>query len=449
MMKRNEHGFTLIELLASLAIGAAMLLGLTAMVDTSIKDVKAQQAAAYQAQVTDAAAKYISENYGALATAANTTVTTAIPMSTLVASGFLPNGFQATNAYGQTPCLLFRADTRTSGANTVYVLNALVVTEGSAAQRIPDGEISVVAANAGKGGGAITARTPNVARGAFGSWQIDGTTSPTLADFQSVSCSSNAAGQGSLASALFFDGPDQLLTEYLYRSAIPGRPELNQMNTPLRLGSAAVVAEGTACDTSAAALAADASNNLMYCDSGTGNWAPMTMWKAPMPSYAALTALTNPTVGEVRMISDLKRAFTYTGSGWTALAVDQDGNLRVPGKLDVGTIAATGEIKTATNLLADKNVMAGYDMIAANKVHGNEVVATQEVAAGALSLSDGLYGNTYLVAGSACHIGPFTAADGSTYYQWPVGTTIVDANGITMNCAGDHTFHYQNNQLAP
>ncbi|WP_292933271.1 shufflon system plasmid conjugative transfer pilus tip adhesin PilV [Noviherbaspirillum sp.] len=464
MMKRNEHGFTLIELLASLAIGAAMLIGLNAMVDTSIKDMKAQQAAAYQAQVTDAAAKYISENYGTLATAANTVVTTAVPMSTLVAGGFLPSSFlpsggQPTNAYGQTPCLLFRADTRTSGANTVYVLNALVVTEGSAAQRIQDGEISVVAANAGKGAGAITARTPNVAQGAFGSWQIDGTTSPTLADFQSASCSGNVAGQGSLASALFFDGPDQLLTEYLYRSAVPGRPELNTMNTPLQLGSAAIVTEGSSCNPSGAptppaALAADASNNLMYCDSATGNWAVLSLWKSPVPDYNSLPSTASR--DEVRMVSNLNRAFTYNGSSWVALAVDQIGNMKIPGNLDVGTIAATGNIATNSSVLAGLDVSANGNMKAAGNVRadktvsGNEVVADLGVYGHALTLTDGLSTNGTLNEGSPCHLGPFTNTDGKIFYQWPEGTTIVNKNGITMNCAvDDHRFHYQNYKIAP
>jgi hypothetical protein len=47
-------------------------------------------------------------------------------------------------------------------------------------------------------------------------------------------------------------------------------------------------------------------------------------------AFAALPATGN-SVGDVRMVTGLSRAFTWNGTGWVALAVDENGNLQVPG----------------------------------------------------------------------------------------------------------------------
>jgi hypothetical protein len=73
--------------------------------------------------------------------------------------------------------------------------------------------------------------------------------------YRGVACSGGTAAvlqgtlqdAGHLVSNLFYDGAGQLAADFLYRGAVPGRPELNRMNTPLRLGGAALVAAGDSC----------------------------------------------------------------------------------------------------------------------------------------------------------------------------------------------------------
>jgi hypothetical protein len=236
-------------------------------------------------------------------------------------------------------------------------------------------------------------------------------------------------------SSLFYDGPGQLSTDFLYRDEVPLRPELNTMNTPIRLAHKAVVSAGDACG-SVAAIAVDATRDLLKCDSD-GRWRHLTTWKNPVTSYATLPATDK--AGDVRMVLDKKRAFVYDGSGsWVALAVDQNGDFMVERNLDAGNNIAAGN-----DMRAGHNVTASHNITASNEVNG--VVG---VRGGWLQIVDYAEVESLTIkrarrAGDRCHI-PVAGSDGSTDYIWPVGSTVVDQNGITMNCYSDRTFRYQN-----
>jgi len=378
-MKSGTRGFALIELLGALALGSLMLAGLSVIIDNTLEDAKGQQAAHYQAQIVDAATKYIKANYSTLAVVANTTATATVSLTDLINASILPASFGPANAYGQTPCVLVRATSKVVSGQTVYMVNALIVTEGTAAQAIPDRLLHAVAAQSGVGGGAVSAQTPTVASGSYGGWTLDGSTSPTLANFLSARCSANTAGGGSLASALFYDGPGQLATDFLYRNAVTGHQELNQMNTPLKMSASAVVTENDACGANAA-IAVDAARNLMNCDV-SGVWKRVTTWKLPVASYndlpGVVTAATDQ-VGDVRMTLDTSRAFMYAGgASWNPLGVDQAGNLLVPGSMSAGT-----DVNAGNNLIAGNNVNVGHDVNLGNSVNaGNNVNASHDLYA--------------------------------------------------------------------
>ena len=379
-MKSGTRGFALIELVGALALGSLMLAGLSVIIDSTLEDAKGQQAAHYQAQIVDAATKYIKANYGTLAVVANTTATATISLTDLINANVLPSGFGPVNAYGQTPCVLIRATSKIVDGQTVYLVNALIVTEGTAAQAIPDRILHSVAAQSGIGGGALSAQTPSVASGSYGTWKIDGSTSPTLANFLSARCSGNTAGGGSLASALFYDSPGQLATDFLYRNAVAGRPELNQMNTPLKMSASAVVTEDDSCGANAA-IAVDAARNLMSCDS-SGVWKRVTTWKRPVASYndlpGVVTAATDQ-VGDVRITLDTSRAFVYAGGAiWNALGVDQNGHLGVPGDVNVGN-----DVNAMNNLYAGNDVNLEHNVNVGNDVNvGRDVDVDRNVNVG-------------------------------------------------------------------
>ncbi|MTV41730.1 shufflon system plasmid conjugative transfer pilus tip adhesin PilV [Duganella radicis] len=343
-----QRGMTVIESLGALAIAALLLLGLTRMVDAALDDAEGQQAALQQQQVSEAAKRYLTANYAALtagtAGGAVATVTTA----QLQAGQFLPAGFAATNTYRQGWCVLVRQPAPGR-------LDALVASHGGRA--IPDRDLAAVALLAGQGGGYISAAAPDTARGA--SWQLATT------DYRNVACggvtvlTGAAADGGHLVTGLFYDGPGQLSTDFLYRAAVPGRPELNQMSVPLHM--LAQAAENDAGDPRCTAggsgkIAMDAGGRVLSCQAGVWRRQGAGYWKDPVAAYADLPVADN-NVGDVRLVSGLRRAFAWDGAAWQALAVDQDGNLLAPGDARAGMLKLTQTV-TANAACADNGALA-------------------------------------------------------------------------------------------
>ena len=330
-MNRTQQGITVIDTLGALAIATMLLLGVSAMIDSSLDDVKGQQTARHQEQVVNAASKYISVNYADLvaSTAGGTTAT--ITIAQLKAGGFLSNSFSSTNAFNQTPCALVRQPA--SGK-----LDALVATYGGIA--IPDRDIPMAAMLAGQGGGYISAAVPGTARGA--SWEL------TTTSYRNVACGgttvltgASANDGGHLVSSLFYDGPGQLSTDFLYRNAVPGRPELNQMNIPIHMLAQAVENDATDPQCTVASgtgkIAVDTSGRVLSCQSGVWRRQGSDSWKDPVAAHINLPATGN-VKGDVRMVTDLSRAFTWDGGAWVALAIDELNNLLVPGTLTTGYV---------------------------------------------------------------------------------------------------------------
>ena len=324
-----------------------MTAGLSAIINTSIEDIKGQQAALYQAQVVAATAKYISTNYETLTTKATDTEPVRINLDNLRDDGFLAANFGLMNAYGQTPCVLVLKTTRIKAGVSTPLLNALIVTEGGTPIR--DVDIASVAAQSGKGGGYISQAEPTVARGAYNSWNLSDSTTPKLASFLSQKCSDNKAAGGNLASALFYDGPEQIAADYLYRSEIAGQPELNQMKAPIHMvpGTGAQATEGDTTDVRCTAtsgtgkIAVDANGKILTCQAGTWKGLAAGYWRDAVPTFADLPNTGN-TPGDVRVVTESGRAFVWkvtAGVGsWTALGIDQDGNLTVPGTLQLNLL---------------------------------------------------------------------------------------------------------------
>jgi hypothetical protein len=425
-MKHLQRGMTVIETLGALAIATVLTLSLTSMIDSSLDDVKGQQTALHQEQVVNAARKYIEANYTNLVTdTAGGTVAT-ITIAQLRTGSFLSNSFSNTNAFGQTPCVLVRQP-------SIGKLDALVATYGGKA--IPERDIRLAAMHAGQGGGYISSEAPGTARGA--SWELITT------DYRNVACAGTtvltgaaANDGGHLVSALFYDGPGQLSTDFLYRDAVPGRPELNQMNTPITMAGAALVTPGTACGLDAAFGMDAVTKSLLTCGTD-GLWKAPSGWKEPVTNYDNLPAAGN-TLGDVRMVTALNRAFTYGGAGWVALAVDENGNMTIPGNLSAKNVHAITQMTTDGSIAAQGNIISQQGKVEGNWVTGRWWVEAQN-----------LYLNEWVLPGEPCNI-PYTQADGSPAIKWAVGTFKHDPNGVLLGCTGtDNVFKYQNGTLSP
>lgn len=426
-MRNRQRGITLIEIIGAIAIGSALMLGLSVVVDNALEDMKGQQAALYQSQIAAAARKYLAASYAQLVTDTASGSTLAIPVSTLQAGGFLSSGFSSVNPYGQTPCVLVR---RHSSGVPPTTFDGLVVNLGGT--KILDKNIPAVAMGAGPESGYINTMSPTIAQGA--SWQID--TTP----YRGISCSGmalsgTATDGGHLVSALFYDGPGQLSTDFVYRDAVPGHPELNQLNTPLLMAQNALVTKGDPCGTSAGQAIDTATRAVLSCASdGTWQEATPTQWKEPVAAYADLPAA-GSRAGDVRMVSGLNRAFTYDGSNWVALAVDENGNFVVPNALAVGQDA-----------FVLRNVAVGYslqanDIIGITSVRGGYLKSDNFTQTGEINLYH------YKNPGDACNIPVMD--NGVLVHAWPIGTVLLASNNLPLVCASDAVFRYANGGFSP
>lgn len=162
--------------------------------------------------ITQAAKGYVTTYAGALEATATATTPATITIPMLISTGFLPAGFGSTNPYQQTWEVQVLQPTAGS-------LQALVLSVGG--QPIPDDMAPRIGAQAGSSGGTVTAA--NTAQGSFGSWQV------SMAGYSN-------SGVGHLA-ALVDYSQGQLQNDFLYRTAVPGNPQLNTMQTNLNMGA--------------------------------------------------------------------------------------------------------------------------------------------------------------------------------------------------------------------
>jgi len=454
----RARGIALLEVLGALAIGALLMAGLAGLIQQSLDDLKGQQSAYHQAQIVEATRKYLAAN-AALLTSQTPTAATVLPvtLAQLRSAGFLPAGFGDLNPYGQGSCVLVRRPAPANPANPGNRFDALVVTTGT--QVIPAKDLPAIAMQVGDGGGHIVGATPGIARGA--SWQI------STDAYRGVSCSGgtaalqgNTADVGHLVSNVFYDGAAQLGADYLYRDRVPGRPELNQMRTPLRFVQQALVGPGESCrdEVNAAqpAIAVDRTTRALLTCSETGTWSSPSSWKKPVVRYADLAAQDGNAVGDVRMVTELDRAFTYGTNGWVALAVDESNNLKVPGTVFAGVVRATQAVQSDGTISASTDLTVGRDMTVRRDVRvvGN-IDAEKNVTVGKVVTADGLDAQGWLSSPAVSVWDQKNPGDACNYYEpdpetggpsivYPYGTIMMDASWRPVICGPNNIFWYAN-----
>lgn len=426
--RKRQRGFTIIELLAALAIASLMIIGVTAMVNTSLDDAKAQQAAAWQAQMTQAAAQLIAQNQAALAGAATSTVPVVVPVASATSgayqlSSYLPPGVSGKNAYGQTACLLVYGIDATS-------VQGLLVTEGGVS--ISDAQLGYIAANAGAGGGSIP-RTNNAggaALGAYGAWSI-ATPNPS-----NKSCSGTVTGFGHLVSQVFPANAQAQNSDFLYRVSVPGNTALNTMQVPITL---AQQTDYSACSSTTGSIAADASGHVVTCSSGV--WKPITSlhWRDPVASASALGSLPNPLPGDVAMTTATGRAYTFNGTAWQALAVNEDGYLDLGNQQTAGNSCAPDETNT-TPITTDSSGRVLSCRNGTWQTQAEIETATNDTGCTILMASSGAtdYSSCGGVPGGAWTSGPFTynSSNGTYSYYYYVPVTMAKPGIVAVTTWG-------------
>jgi prepilin-type N-terminal cleavage/methylation domain-containing protein len=398
----RTKGFTLLETLAVLAIAAILFAGFTTLVSTASGNARAQQAALYQSQVSTAAAQLIKDNYSTLITAAMSATTplkiwlTASTPTGYKLGAYLPSSIQAFNAYQQKPCLLVYhgAGAGWTGGTGLKDIVAFLVTEGG--QTIDDRTLGNIVANAGAGAGAIQAKDNGVANGAFGSWSAPLTTiNPT-----NTNCNGTATGAGHLVSQIYYTGSSGASGDFLYRQpvSVTGVTDGNTMHAPIVLSDVRSDRQSDAdCDSTLDATGtryvdlgkvtsdnlgnvltcSNTVNGVMWTELGSMHWGgAVSTYNDLMDPNALGIPLSSLQIGDVRLVSTLGRAFAWTGSQWQALAVDEKGNLSVPGLL---TLAQQGVIGTSC------------PNTPASDVSANQTAVTTDAAGRVLSCRNGVW----------------------------------------------------------
>jgi prepilin-type N-terminal cleavage/methylation domain-containing protein len=355
--KQAQRGMTLLEVIISLAIISSALIGLAVIADRYSSDTKLTIAASQERAFGEAVKAYIKDNYAAVQAVATATTPAMIDVPTLIAAGNLTTGFLAANAYGQSMCALVLEPT----ANR---LQAMVVAEGG--QTIDDLSLGSLVAMIGGSGGAVYASDPTIIRGAIGGWSITTVTFDNLTNNVNRKCDGTVGNvrlvAGRPVMSLWFENGDTSAA-FLSRDLVPGRPELNAMNTPIVMNS--VQTATTAC-TLLGAIARDASGAVLSCNGTTWRTQGSVFWQDAVATYAALPACVAAISGQTRVVTTPTigtgpRAYACDGTAWKALAVDNNGDLTITGTVTTGKIQVNDVVTEGSGSGCTSNGLVARD----------------------------------------------------------------------------------------
>lgn len=220
----------LIEVIGGLLILMVVMPTLLSAWNNGFLETQKRQAADHLALVNRASAGYVRKHQTTLLTQATATGGPVISVADLVNDGLLPDGFRDRNVWGQQYRIYIRQPQTKN-------LQAVVLTTGGRSHEAGSSfGTAVVPGTAallgGPGGfvptGDIPGQAAGTLHGAGGGWVVSlgglGIPSP---------------GAGHLGALSTFD-PTSLGQDQLYRVAVPGHPELNQMQTELDMTDHAV-----------------------------------------------------------------------------------------------------------------------------------------------------------------------------------------------------------------
>lgn len=372
----RQSGFALLEVLIVMVI-VSMLLSQAADWYMQYNDQQVAKVVSTQHQQVDkAAAAYIKKNYTTLMAG---TLPATKDIDVLRAEGFLPDySFDCST----TPCKLrnaysqeYKLVIRKAGTAPNQRLEALVLTFGG--QTLDKGDMIRVARNLGASGGYVEA---GGAVGSMKGWAI-----PNLASAFGAGAN---VGDGHLASAIYFvDGTQS--SDYLYRNAVPGKPELNRMGTALDMGSNSI-------------------NNANAISSVT---------------VSTTGSITSQTGGITATAGDIKATagWLVAGSGIKTVAggswVDNGSVFSTNRSISSsGNIGATGSITAGGNVNAAGVVTGGLTVNGNANVSGTVRGATVNstgamTAAGRLTTNEYLYLGNVATSGAACALNGLVAKD--------------------------------------
>lgn len=222
----SRSGGILFEALGAVTLLLILLPGLARLWDMGMDEVQKRSVATHLQGVSRAAGEYVREHRDTLQASATASRAARVTMAQL--SPHLPHGFLPRNAWGQTygvfvlqpapgrlvPVVLTYGGSRAGRRFSNVVVPSTAALAGGQGGYVPSGDLP----------GQSTAEL----RGSFGAWSVplSGTSIPN-------------PGPGHLGAVASMDGQD-LDQDFLYRVAVPGKPELNEMSTELDMTDHAI-----------------------------------------------------------------------------------------------------------------------------------------------------------------------------------------------------------------
>ncbi|WP_227893874.1 shufflon system plasmid conjugative transfer pilus tip adhesin PilV [Burkholderia vietnamiensis] len=326
------------------------------------------------------------------------TTSQTIPWSTLASS--MPAGLSSTNNWGQT----YQLSINVAGS----AVNAMLETIGGTA--IPENRMRSISQAVGTAGGYVTKLAPTVATGTNGGW------SAVLANY-----GTNPTTVGHLSGSLFYQTAAATNGTYLWRTAVAGQPQLNQMQTAIDMNSNNINNAGTV---NAQKVVTPAGNGVqigsgyLYCDSA------------------------NCAVRQ-------NGALYIQNVAGTAAADVNAGNLNASGSVNAsGNVNASGSVSAAGNVVANGTVQGGFVYSTGSaQVNGNMTVYGQNygqtvVSNGRLTTNEYLQVNGWAAAGNGCSPNGLMANSGSgpLFCQSGVWTSAAQFNPRAYATAYGNTF---------
>ena len=231
---RSQHGLSLIEMLLAVVLGTVLLVSILTLADQGMRRIRQMTAGAQLRLIGHAVRHYVMSHYASLLSGSTATQAVLVPIADLTTGGYLPPGYSGENPFGDL-YTVYVLQPRADDLAAVTLAASPPGTPGFvwADQPADNHYADVVIPGAAESGGpeagyVATGDVPGEIRGdlvgAYGGWtfSIAGTSIPN-------------PGPGHLVLFQFFSG-GTLDPDYLYRIAVPGHPELNQMFAPLNMG---------------------------------------------------------------------------------------------------------------------------------------------------------------------------------------------------------------------
>jgi hypothetical protein len=383
-----------------------------------------------QAWVT-AVSSYVSANMTTLEATATATSPVTVSVATVTAAGIaLPTGFNGINPFNQT----WTAQVKQPTAGTLQVL--VYATGGTT---ILDQELGNIARSAGGIGGFIPSNNSHVyasgaatAFGAFGSWTV-----PT-ANYANIT-------GGHPASLLNFSN-GTLTSNFLYRNAVPGQPQLNVMNTNLGLNNNNITG---ANQISTNTLVAAAGNGVQIGSSfyygDTANSAIRQSGALFIQNLAG-TAAANLNVGSVAATGNITATGSFSAGGTATVgsnlqvngSATVNGNQTIGASLQVNGNATVNGTTTSGVLTTRNNVTAtAATVFQGNGCAGSQLAVSVDGTGQWLQCKSGVW---HILGGFSTYVivtGPQEFGFSNSIATCPAGFTLLSGGGeVTDNPLG-------------